>query len=272
MYPFISLGDSFSPPYKSLRQVLSDEPRQILRAVRKRLGFPASKEVGLLSELIQQLRKKTEVKLGQSICSVVVSSSYNIALYGEDISDALKYADLEPLTDRSLQLQPHQLSAASGGAGLGLCEHYEDFETCKQEEQDLPYEQVLVISYTKDALEISLAAMKSAYQPFEPESHHLIDWALGESSLDNYSRADAYWIVVRRRILELGYSEYPKKQITAVMLLGESAHNEEFQHNIIAALLEFQDDLPVIHRADPLYLAARGAAEYAKRAKLQPLS
>lgn len=207
------------------------------------------------------------MKLGQRICSVVVSSSYSIALYDEDISDALKYAGLKPLTDRFLQLQPHQISTASGGAGLGLCEHYKDLEKCKHEEKDLPYEQVLVISYTEDALEVSLAAIKNAYQPFEPEKNHLIDWALGKNSLNNYSRADAYWIVVRRRILELGYSEYPKKQITAVMLLGESAHNEEFQHNVIDALQEFQDDLPVIHRADPLYLAARGAAEYAKRAR-----
>lgn len=207
------------------------------------------------------------MKLGQRICSVVVSSSYSIALYDEDISDAVKYAGLKPLTDRSSQLQPHQISTASGGAGLGLCEHYEDLEKCKHEEMDLPYEQVLVISYTEDALEVSLAAIKNAYQPFEPEKNHLIDWALGKNSLNNYSRADAYWIVVRRRILELGYSEYPKKQITAVMLLGESAHNEEFQHNVIDALQEFQDDLPVIHRADPLYLAARGAAEYAKRAR-----
>lgn len=206
------------------------------------------------------------MKLGQRICSVVVSSPYSIALYDEDISDALNYAGLEPLTDRSLQIQPHQLSAASGGVGLGLCEHSEDFERCKQEERDLPYEQVLVISYTKDALEVSLAAVKSAYRPIEPENHHLIDWDLGENSLDSYSRVDAYWIVIRGRILELGYSEYPKKQITAVMLLGESAHNEDFQHNVIDALQEFQDDLPIIHRADPLYLAARGAAEYAKRA------
>lgn len=207
------------------------------------------------------------MKLGQSICSAVVSFSYSIAIYEEDISDALKYAGLEPLTDRSLQLQPHQLSAASSGAGLGLCEHYENFENCKQEEEDLPYEQVLAISYTEDALEVSLAAMKSAYHPFKPENHHLIDWALGESSLDSYSRADAYWIVVRRRILELSYSEYPNKHITAVMLLGESAQNEEFQRNVIDALQEFQDDLPVIHRADPLYLAARGAAEYAERVR-----
>lgn len=205
------------------------------------------------------------MKLGQRICSVVVSFSYSTALYEEDISDALKYASLEPLTDWSLQLQPHQLSAASGGVGLGLCKHYEDFEKCKQEEKDLPYEQVLAISYTEDALEVSLAALKSAYHPFKPEDRYLIDWALGENSMESYSRADAYWIVVRRRILELSYSEYPNKHITAVVLLGESAQNEEFQKNVADALHEFQDDLPVIHRAGPLYLAARGAAEYAKR-------
>ncbi len=246
-----------------------DEPRQILRAVRKRLGFPASNDVGLLSELVQQLRQETELKLGHSIHSVVVSFSRNVALYEEDINDAIEYAGLRLLTEHSFRLQPYELSAALGGTGLGLCENYHDIQKCKEEQEDFPYKQVLAISYTRDALEVSLAGMRSAYNPYEPENHHLIDWEAGESSLAGYSRPDAYWVMIRRKILELSYREYPKKPITTILLLGESANNKEFERALTDALHEFQDDLPIIHRADSLFLAAKGAAEFAKRAQEQ---
>lgn len=260
---------SSSPPYKSIKECLSDEPRQILRAVRKRLGFPASNDVGLLGELIYHLRTRTEASLGQSIDYVVVSFSHNVALYEEDINDAIEYAGLKPLTGSSFYQQPRELAVAFAGSGLGLCEHYSDAEKCKEEENRLPREQVLAISYTEKALEISLSTMENAYQPYEPKNSHFIDWDVGEGSLADYSRADAYWVVVRRKILELSYRDYVKKPITQVLLLGEKALGETFQRILLAALHEFQDELPMIHRADPLYLAAKGAAEFAKRAQEQ---
>lgn len=260
---------SSSPPYESIKECLSDEPRQVLRAARKRLGFPASNDVGLLSELIHHLRTQTEASLGQSIDFVVVSFSRNIALYEEDINDAIEYAGLKPLTGSSFDQQPHELAVAFAGSGLGFCEHYNDVEKCKEEENRLPREQVLAISYTKDAFEVSLSTIDNAYQPYEPKNSHFIDWNLGEGSLADYSRVDAYWAVVRRKMLELSYRDYVKKPITQVVLLGESALGETFQRVLLAALHEFQDELPTIHRADPLYLAAKGAAEFAKRAQEQ---
>lgn len=253
----------------SIKECLSDEPRQILRAVRKRLGFPASDDVGLLSEIIHHLRTLTEATLGQSIHSVVVSFSRNVALYEEDVNDAIEYAGLKPLTGSSFDQQPHELAVAIAGSGFGLCEHYHDAEKCREEENRFPREQVLAISYTKDALEVSLSTMENAYQTYESKNSHFIDWNLGEGSLADYSRADAYWMNVRRKILELSYRDYAKKPITQVLLLGESAPGETFHRVLLAALHEFQDELPTIHRADPIYLAAKGAAEFAKRAQEQ---
>lgn len=260
---------SSSPPYESIKECLSDEPRQVLRAARKRLGFPASNDVGLLSELIRHLRTRTEASLGHSIDSVVVSFSRNIALYEEDINDALEYAGLKPLIGSSFDRQPHELAVALAGSGLGLCENYSNAEKCKEEEDRFPRQQVLAISYTKDAFEAALSTIDNAYQPYEPKNSHFIDWNLGEGSLADYSRVDAYWAVVRRKMLELSYRDYVKKPITQVVLLGESARGESFQRVLLAALHEFQDELPTIHRADPLYLAAKGAAEFAKRAQEQ---
>lgn len=248
---------------------MSDEPRQILRAIRKRLGLTASDDVGLLSELIHHLRKLTEARLGQSINSVVVSFSRNVALYKEDINDAIKHAGLKPLTSGSFYQQPHQLAVAFAGSGLGLCEHYNNAKKCEEEEKQLPREQVLAISYTEDALEVSLSTIDNAYQPYEHKNFHFIDWDMGQSSLADYSRADAYWLVLRRKILELSYRDYVKKPITQVLLLGESALGETFQRTLLAALHEFQNELPSIHRADPLYMAAKGSAEFAKRVQEQ---
>lgn len=257
---------SSSPPYQSMKESLSDEPRQIWRTVRRRLRLPASNDVGRLSELIQCLRTRTEASLGQRIDYVVVSFSSNVALYEEDINDAIEYAGLKPLTGSSFYQQPHELAVAYAGSGLGLCEHYNNAERCKEEENQFPREQVLTVSYTKNALEMFLSSMRNPYRFYQPKNSHLMDWNMGKSSLASYSRADAYWAMFRRKFIELGY----RVPITQVLLLGESAHDETFQGVLLAAIHEFQDELPTIHRADPVYLAAKGAAEFAKRALEAP--
>ena len=229
--------------------------------------MPTSYEVGLINDLIQQLRTKTEAKLGHSMDSVVVSFSHNVALYEEDIVDAIQYARLKSLTNKSFRFQPHQLSAAFAGSGIGLCTKFLDDQTCDKEEAAFPYEQVLALSYTKDALEASLSTLKTPYEPYEPAHHHLIDWDSGHSSLATHSRPDAFWAVVRRRILELSYRDYPTRRITTVLLLGESSTDKDFQRVLVDALSAYQEHLPVIYGADPLFVAARGAAEFAKRAE-----
>ena len=199
----------------------------------------------------------------------MVSYSSNVALYEEDIKDALEHVGLKPWTSSSFRQQPYELSAALAGNDLGLCEHPTDIDKCTTEENDLPHTQVLAISYTSDALEISLSNLQSAHQPYEPPDHHLIDWAAGHDSLATYPRPDAYWLHLRRHILAPSHAEYAPAPIARVLLLGDRAHDPHFRQVLHDAIAEFQPTLPVFHDADPLYAAARGAAAFAVRARQQ---
>ena len=44
-----------SPPYNSFSESISDRPRQWRRALRKRLGYPASSDVAILVPLLQEM-------------------------------------------------------------------------------------------------------------------------------------------------------------------------------------------------------------------------
>jgi hypothetical protein len=69
-----------------------DWPRQMRRRLRKILGFPASRDVGILSRLLDPLREQVEERLGRKVRSAVVTSPNLVALYDEDILDAMEYA------------------------------------------------------------------------------------------------------------------------------------------------------------------------------------
>lgn len=124
----------FQSPYENVGQALADIPRELKRKFKKLIGFPASPDVGALGNVLKQLRSKTEEELGHAISTVVTASPRLKALYEEDIVDAIEYAGLKPLTNRAPFRQPHELSAAYAGNGLGLCKHYVDFGVCQAEE------------------------------------------------------------------------------------------------------------------------------------------
>jgi hypothetical protein len=59
-----------------------------MRDSRKKLGLPASKDVGTLSEVIKALQKDAETFVGQPISAATISIPHLAALYGEDLHDA----------------------------------------------------------------------------------------------------------------------------------------------------------------------------------------
>lgn len=60
-----------------------DVPRELKRRLRKRLGLPATPEVGTLAEMFTVLREDVEMKLGRRIGEVVVTTANIVALYDE---------------------------------------------------------------------------------------------------------------------------------------------------------------------------------------------
>lgn len=140
------------------------------RWLRKLLGFPASRDVGILSRL-NPLREQVEERLGRRDESAVVAFPNLVALYDEDIPDAIEYAGLTPLHTKhgGVRSQPHEASTAYTGYSLGLCSNYRDWFECEKEEHQWPEQQVLTILYTKTASVLYWGISRSAYQVYTPE-------------------------------------------------------------------------------------------------------
>src|SRR5579871_4050211 len=91
----------------------------------------------MLSRLLGPLRAKVEERDGRKVSSAIVTSSNIVALYAEDITNAMEYTDLKPsyLRGSSDLSQPREASAAQAGYGIGLCAHYKDYDQCESEER-----------------------------------------------------------------------------------------------------------------------------------------
>ena len=79
-----------------------------------------------------------EEKLGHKVGSAVVTSPNLVALYYEDINDAMEYVGLERFHLKASgpdSQQPHEAHAADAGYGIGLCSHYKDYDKCDDEER-----------------------------------------------------------------------------------------------------------------------------------------
>lgn len=195
------------------------------------------------------------------------------ALCNEDIEDALEYSRLNAVNNPwKLHRQPHETSGAYAGYGLGLCTNYTDYELCKIQDKALPVENTLTILYTRTALIATLYPMTTAWLSYEPGSQVRIDLDAGLDSLPKSPGdvQDTYWDLVRLRLIELPLSGYEKVHIDRVILIGESSSNQVFLDVVRDSMSRLQsDDLPRISVYDPLYVAAQGAALFAKRAQEQ---
>ena len=245
--------------------------RQSWRHFRKQLGYPASTEAGIFSHFIDHLRKETEKYLGMNIDSAVVTYPTLVALYREEIYDGLENSDLRTLELMNpfglLQRPPHEVNAAYGGNGLGLCEHYLNATSCQEELASVPYKYTLAIIYTEMSLSAVLKWLSSPYDYSGTDNiqyDNLIDWEAGLGSLPNFTDPASYW----ERVGDL-IATIPKKswvhEIPRIILLGESAENDQFLRVLNDTLSDALEDFPTIYSINPLFVAARGAAEFGAR-------
>ena len=262
------------------------------------MGRPATKDIGTLSTLISQLRAQTEFRLGTPVESVVVATPSMTGLDWRDIREAINCAGLKSLHDDTYLLaQAPETSAAFAANGHGLCQDYVNPYVCEDEEDEMPTEMVLavrcvqisptailysnkanplIISFTKRVLHLALVPMRLAMS--NTEDRHVFDWSAGLEALPSHPSADAYWDHVRDAIKSFVQSTIDfcaSRPFTTVLLLGESATDPDFLRVLRDTLREIQGSenptaLNVDKVADPLYAAARGAAEFAKRIQEAP--
>jgi hypothetical protein len=238
-------------------------PRQILRSLRKAIGLPASGDVAALTTMIRDLRCKAEASLGIKInlIPLVAVTPTLIALYEEDIVDAFNYTRLELASIYSSGRDVTETSAAFAGYGQGLCSTYTDLKGCKSELYTMPSEDVLSILYTRGALRTVYAPMHSAYLMFRLQIGWTQDWDLGFDARNE----DRYWKRVGDALQYWKRTLPGSKGPVKVLLLGDSAGDKTFRSVLEESLRGTMAEMPVIFEEGSEFVAARGAAELARR-------
>ncbi|KAH7409505.1 hypothetical protein BKA64DRAFT_742587 [Cadophora sp. MPI-SDFR-AT-0126] len=252
------------PPYNAFDEYYRDIPRRTLRALRKAAGLPASRDVAALSAMIQDLRCKAEAILGTEISSIpilAVTPSL-VALCEEDLVDAFEYAGLQQvrLKNYSPGSYVHETSAAYAGYGLGLCSDPQNPAVCQKEEADMQMENILSLLFTRSALRIIYTPVRSAYFFSSLSLRFYAHWDLGLDARDE----EGYWKRVREAI-EQGPRDYPGFPMPdKVLLMGESARDERFR-SVLEEIISGWGASPQVFGDDTEFVAAKGAAELARR-------
>ncbi|KAL8887032.1 MAG: hypothetical protein Q9215_005343 [Flavoplaca cf. flavocitrina] len=169
----------YSPPYNNFWERIADAPRQLARRALKKLYLPASKDVAILSEFLYQITREVADSFmhveGAWYPRILVSTPHIMALYQEDILDAIKYGSEKVYLGGAVMMpvtrgydQPHTSIAAIAGNGWGLCANYTDIEDCRMEEMAMPERRVWTIEYTETSLHVQLQTLKLARLEYEP--------------------------------------------------------------------------------------------------------
>ncbi|KAF7556120.1 hypothetical protein G7Z17_g1598 [Cylindrodendrum hubeiense] len=294
-----------SPHYVELmaRLVDIDKPPTLSRldkwrrSINKKLGWPATPDVGTLADMLVDLRNAATLALASPIDRVAVSHPPIIGLTEYDLSDALEYAGLRPWLASELPrpkrqwpplpqagMYPAKLTeghAVFAAHKKGLCENYKDLFECWEEEEPMALETVLVAGFTKGDIRAEVLSLQAPFESFQDEE--VIDkfWNLsgGLDVADEFGSREEYWDFVRYR-LELLVSGLPKR-LTMVMLTGENATHPGFLNTLLYVLRRRgyslgngEDQVLVVSgegHVDPEYASARGAAQYARWRQEAPI-
>ena len=100
-----------------------------------------------------------------------------------------------------------------------------------------------------------------------PADPVVVDWNLGLEKRYKNPKEEYYWAQVRDAIIKpvLEANKYIHRETSKVFLYGECALDERFRKTVREAVDSVLSNEIEIFALDPVYSAARGAAEMAKR-------
>lgn len=275
----------------------------------KLLGRPSTPDVGTIASLIQTLLVAAQDKVAPlSIDRALVTIPDTPGLTHADLEDAMEHLGLILVsTHKHIPSTVSEVSAAYAGSNMGLCTHYADIDTCEDEEADMSISHILALSLTHHSFSAAYTYMSAAYRSLLEASSTRFDLGLEHlsSGFDSHacdteldiSCPARYWPRIFDVILEIGRKSL--RPLTTILLLGEDAGNPDFVRTVQDALRKLlpeasaEEIAAMVHVSgarkvdgdgevvgeqtassgevwDPLYLAARGAAEFAKRAQEAP--
>ncbi|KAJ9211207.1 hypothetical protein DTO166G4_7233 [Paecilomyces variotii] len=254
------------------------------RWLNKKLGRPikAYSDVEIISKLLQELKVSTEKEISQPLDRVAVATP-DISSISSIVNAALEDLDLRTWVGDS-GFYPQRLveaDAVYAANGYGLCANYEDLWECTDEFYNSPNAHVFYVFYSRHLLYTSIIAPINgeALSRFNTDEAQVLDFEVG---LDNLVQTDESqgtpWSRLRSQLLALP-REYPYP-LTHILLAGESATHPRFLATLRDALSEmvhmspvnlqthFRDhaDAAIVPRIiNPIFVASRGAALYARR-------
>ncbi|KAI1409643.1 hypothetical protein F5Y13DRAFT_169735 [Hypoxylon sp. FL1857] len=264
----LSLASSrhLAPPYEDMEEYFNDQPRRAVRTALKKLGLPASHDVGVLAGVIKRLRSDLESNYHIHISEAVFTSTHLLALYQDDLMDLADHAGIKYVTPKR-QFKPilWETAAAYAGYGLGLCEHWQDEERCQEETHNLPHIDLLAIHYSRTALTTGLVPVKTAVGAFEPDPLHVENFTLGSDAIENYLNPEDYWAGVKDVLLNVmcRFPGYPGPE--KIMMTGDMVHSEDFMEFVKKTIEQHKGFIPPILCEDAQTAAAKGAAELMRR-------
>lgn len=255
-----------SPPYNNVGESWDDMPRQYLRKARKAVGLPASQDVGNLAKMLSGLRTVVEESVGP-ITTAAVTTMHLPALYDEDLHDAFEYLGLKYITFPVGYVGHnilYETSAAFAGYGYGLCTDYESNpEACKNEQWNMTDQAIMAVVYTDTALSVSLSVIRSAYALWEPPYRYHADFDLGYQA--SLSSTGQYWATLELKLGEILTENPNYERPSMVMLMGDRIEELKFRECLNKVLNEQMHERPEVLSNNGREVAAKGAAEMAKR-------
>ncbi len=122
---------------------------------------------------------------------------------------------------------------------------------------------VITVLYTRNVLAVSLVRTKSSYWLFEPD--YRADFDLGyDARTPGEPGEDEYWGAVGSK-LEQAMFQNGNRLPDKVLLMGDCISDENFQRVLKKTLRLDQAGTPEVFSNDEEGVAAKGAAEFAKR-------
>lgn len=253
------------PPYDDEQEYFDDIPRVLHRRARKKIGLPASADVGALASVVKELRSQIESDINIKVENATLAGPHLVALYQDDIQDICDYVGFRYIIPKAMY-RPFlwETGAAYAGYGMGLCEHWQNDTQCAIENGELPKIPIMAVHYSQTALTVTHASIRRATHSFEPDSRRMENFTLGSNALSRYPSPDDYWRDVKRGLL-LRMIESPAMQRPVKILVTGDGVDGKFASILKEATLEhLGEPVPIINE-DAMLVAAKGAAELRRR-------
>ncbi|KAH7217564.1 hypothetical protein BKA60DRAFT_621841 [Fusarium oxysporum] len=295
-----------NPEYAALMKRLANSPpppplsrwEKLRRSFNKKIGRPATPDVGIIATILVSLRDVTSIAVTSPLDRVAVSHPRIQGLAEPDLWDALEYAHIRPWVAAGLPRPkavlplpaaggyPSQLLesyAVFAGHGKGLCKHYKNFWQCAEEQDNVPLEATLVVGITPTDLRGEIIRTRSAFTDLQPRhgDRAFVDLELGLATSED--KPD-FWARVTERLQGFCGTVPEGFRLETILLTGENATHPAFLQSLRSALvgngyLQRESDsgekISFVHNGgaviDPVFVSARGAAQYARWRQEAPI-